>query len=34
VEDQKLSIDELKKLIQEIENNKNNLQWTRFLFIS
>ncbi|HCE57260.1 MAG TPA: transcriptional regulator [Prolixibacteraceae bacterium] len=26
VEDQKLSLDELKKLIQEIENNKNNPQ--------
>ena len=34
VEDQKLSLDELKKLIQEIENNKNNPQWTRFLFTS
>jgi len=26
VEDQNLSLDELKKLIQEIENSKNNLQ--------
>lgn len=26
MEDQKLSLDELKKLIQEIENNKNNPQ--------
>lgn len=34
VEDQNLSLDELKKLIQEIENNKNNPQWTRFLFTS
>lgn len=31
VEDENLSLDELRKLIDEIENSKNEPKWTRFL---
>ncbi len=34
VEDQNLSLDELRKLIDEIESSKNDSKWTHFLHTS